>query len=84
MIRGLVGRGLIFVCFVLSLLAPTTPVFGFVVAGLLAVAFYCCCTGQRQIWLDGWHAAHEHHKVEGEPDSHLSEYQQFLSRQGWN
>jgi hypothetical protein len=83
MIRGLIGRALIFISLVLSLLAPTTPTFGYVVAGLLAVAFFLCCTCQKSIWLDGWTAAHEHHKVEGHPDDHMVEYTRFLSRQNW-
>jgi len=83
MMRALVGRGLIIICLFLALIAPVTPVFGYVVAGLLAIAFYCVATSQRSVWEDGWHAAHEHHRVDGHPNEHLTEYQRFLSRQGW-
>lgn len=82
MIRALIGRGLIAVCFVMSLLCPTVPTFGFVVAGLLAVAFYCCASSQRAIWSDGWHAAHDHHTIE-DGDTHLAHYQLHLSQQPW-
>ena len=82
MIRALVGRGLIIICFILALSSPAVPVFGYVVAGLLAVAFFCCATSQRQIWTDGWHAAHDHHTIE-DGDTHLADYQAYLARQPW-
>ena len=83
MIRGLVGRGFIFIAFVLALVSPVAPVFGYVVAGLVAVAFFLCCSCQKAIWLDGWHAAHDHHRIE-DGHAHLEDFRNFLSRQGWH
>jgi hypothetical protein len=82
-IKGLIGRGLIVIAFVLSLASPSTPVFGFVVAGLLVAAFGLVCAAQRGIWLDGWHAAHDHHHIE-DGGGHLDRYKRFLTNQGWS
>jgi hypothetical protein len=79
-IGALIGRGFIFIAFILALISPAVPSFGFVVAGLLAVAFYLCCRNQRAIWHDGWHAAHDHHKIDGGHE-HLTDYTNYIARQ---
>jgi fatty acid desaturase len=82
MIGGLIGRGLLAIAFVLALLCPAIPVFGYLVAALVGVAFILCCACQKSIWLDGWHAAHDHHDIDN-GERHLFAYKKFLSQQGW-
>lgn len=79
MIRALAGRSALVLAFILAILSPALPVFGYIVAALVVVGFITCCSAQKHVWHDGWHAAHEHHRIH-HPRRHLNEYQRFLNR----
>lgn len=80
MIRAMVGRGLLIIAFCFSIISPAVPVFGYLVAAMVAVGFLCICSAEKHVWHDGWHAAHDHHKIEG-GHGHLNDYTEQLRRQ---